>query len=341
MSRVFTLVSSLVFFFGFAFGTPQQAEAWHGCYSFGHGSFGHGTFGYGGHHSSWGGYGMGGGFRSVGFGGGYNSFYTPNYWSSPSCYTTSFSSYSPRCLSYGASFTNCASSYYSNYNSYSYPTCYSSYYSPYYYSPVVYRPIQFSPVVFPRPCVPPIYYQVPQIPLCFSNPPVVPTLVSTPARESWLSSAVELIDLMVQQGGVDQGLQACEQLISVRKQLPSEIYWRAAVLASLSGRDAQKIVAFVELAEKAGDRFEGHQLPGGSLREYAKRANGKTVEETLNRIAKSALTSDHPTAEYRSLSAMLTLDGQASRARVFLAAANNPSNLSQPKSVTKLASVNR
>jgi len=163
------------------------------------------------------------------------------------------------------------------------------------------------------------------VPLCVSNAPVAPKFVAAPAPATWLTAAVELIDLMVEQGGVEEGLQACEQLIKVRDQLPSEIYWRAAALASLSGRDARQIVDFVDRAEKAGDRFDGQQFPGGSLRAYAKTAKGTTVDETLNRLAKAAMTSTNPAAEYRSLSAILTLDGQSSRARVFLAAATNPS----------------
>jgi len=127
---------------------------------------------------------------------------------------------------------------------------------------------------------------------------------------------------MVQQGGVEEGLQACEQLIRVRDGLPSEIYWRAAALAAVSGRDSHEILALIDNAEKAGDRFTSQQLPGGSLRAYLKMAKATTLDESLNRIAQAAMTNEDPSSDYRVLSAMFALDSQPDRARLFLAAAS-------------------
>jgi hypothetical protein len=146
---------------------------------------------------------------------------------------------------------------------------------------------------------------------------------------------------MVQQGGVEEGLQACEQLIRVRDGLPSEIHWRAAALAAVSGRDAREVTALIDNAEKAGDRFNPRQLPGGSLRAYLAKANITTLDQSLNRLAETAMTSDNPSPEYRVLSAMFALDSQPERARLFLAAANDSIPAQSTASIASLASLER
>ncbi len=181
-------------------------------------------------------------------------------------------------------------------------------------------------MVYPRPIVTPVTWRTTGIASRAAKPVIAaPRIVSrAPAssKESWLVSAVELIDLMVQQGGVEEGLQACEQLIRVREGLPSEVYWRAAALSAVSGRDTRQVVAFIDAAEKLGNPFKPRQLPGGSLRAYLARAHIVTLDESLNRLAKAAMANDDPSPEYRVLSAMFALDGQPERARLFFAAAN-------------------
>jgi hypothetical protein len=146
---------------------------------------------------------------------------------------------------------------------------------------------------------------------------------------------------MVQQGGVEEGLQACEQLIRVREGLPGEIYWRAAALAAISGRDAREVIALIDHAEKSGDRFSPRQLPGGSLRAYLARANITTLDESLNRFAAAAMSNHNPLPEYRVLSAMFALDSQPERARLFLAAANDSVSDPSTPSLASLASLER
>ncbi|MDZ4852968.1 MAG: hypothetical protein SGI77_27085 [Pirellulaceae bacterium] len=306
---------------------PSDVQAWsHHCHSFGHGGF-----------SSWGAYGMGGGFRTSGFGNYGGSFYA-------SSFAPSFGFANPRCLSYRSTFVNFTPSFYSSFYA---PSFYSSYYCPpiyssTYYPPIFYRPVNPTPVFYSVPRVSPIFGPLPRVPFCATSQPQQISTVAVPSKQApWLASAVELIDLMVQQGGVDEGLKACEHLIQVRDQLPSEIYWRAALLAAVSGREANQIVAFIDRAEKSGDRFSVRQLPGGSLRAYVKSTKNASIDDAMNRLAQSALKNAKPTAEYTALSALLALDGQPSRARVFLTAAANAKLPSDTTIVASLATLDR
>ncbi len=322
IARWFVWISSFVVAIGTLITMPAKVQAWtHGCHSHGFGGS-----------PIWGSYGMGGGFRHAGYGNCGVSFST-GYSSFRSCYSPSFNFYSPGCLSYRPSFYTSFYSCAPRYSSYYCPPTFSSYcfpqvFSSYYCSPVVYRPVIATPVFYTRPVIAPVIFQAPRIPICVSKPVAHSTVTASRAiaspKATWLTSAVELIDLMVEQGGVEEGLQACEQLIRVRNQLPSAIYWRAAVLATVSGRESREIIAMIENAEKAGGRFNASQLPGGSLRAYLRTANAATLDQSLNRIAQTALASNDPSSDYRVLSAMFALDSQPDRARLFLAAANKP-----------------
>ncbi len=340
MARWFVWITSVVAAIGTLIAMPGNAEAWHGCHPHSHGAS-----------PIWGSYGMGGGFRHAGWGGYCGMSFSTGYSPFQSCYTTSFRSYSPRCLShvpsFYSSFYGCnpgySTSYYCPpiYPTYCFPHVYSSYYCP----PVAYRPVVLPTIVFPRPRIAPVIFQATRIPICVSKPIVASRAVSSLAiaspRASWLTSAVELIDLMVEQGGIEEGLQACEQLIRVRDGLPSEIYWRAAALAAISGRESSVIVALIDDAEEAGDRFSARQFPGGSLRAYLRTANVATLDGTLNRLAKAALTSEDPTSDYRVLSAMFALDSQPDRARLFLAAAAKAAPETGTASLASLATLER
>lgn len=325
--------------------------------------------------STWGAYGMGGGFRHSGFNSCYSSaftgFFQPSY---VSCYRPSFVScyrpmscapicaprlrcvdYVPACWStptYVTSFYSCPT--------YSPPACYSSwnyssYYPTYSYGSFDNCYSDFSPVFVPFPRLVNSLPNVTAIQSRFaSNQPrqhnagvgsvllpknEVPAtngqnrLVSlnqprdvaksplnepTPqANESWVVLAVEMIDSMAKQGGVNEGLASCEQLIRVKPGLPSEVYWRAAILASLAGRDSKQVSQYIDLAERAPGRFSPSLLPGGSLRGYVKRIPGQTLDKALDRHARTALIESRPTEAYRVLATFLHQDGQSQRAEKF------------------------
>ncbi len=335
-----------------AVSADRSAVAWnHGC------GFGNG------YHSTWGAYGMGGGFRTSGFGSCFGPSYSYSGFCSPSVsWSLGFNNYCGP--SFVSSFrpTICGPRYYSAgwcpttcwtpptfvyrsyscypfyvppvYSSWSYSGCYpTNWYSSYYNvdtcatSSFVSNKLNLlrptDEAVLPFQAVP-------------GEKPVtaVSTLAAvrranhaarlqetTQGQESWLVLAVELIDSMAQKGGVGEGLAACEQLINVRPKLSSEIYWRAAVLASLAGRDSKQVARYIELADRTGERFSPSILPGGSLRAYVARIPGQSFDNALNRHARTALTGDRPTEAYQVLAAFLKQDGQSQRAEKFALAA--------------------
>jgi hypothetical protein len=150
--------------------------------------------------------------------------------------------------------------------------------------------------------------------------------------ESWMVLAMQLIDSMATNGGVHEGLAACEHLVNSRSNLPSEVYWRAAILASLAGRESKQVARWLAMAEQAGDRFTPTDLPGGSLRAYIQRIPGQTLDSALNRHAKTALVGDQPIEAYLVLSAFLKNDGQTQRAEKFMLAAKGRLEKSQSDS---------
>jgi hypothetical protein len=344
-----------------SFVAAPDAQAWHrhGC---GLGSS---------YLSTWGAYGMGGGFRHSGFSSFYSSsftsFYQPSY---VSCYRPSFvSCYRPiicaprlRCVDYVPdcwSAPTYVNSYYSC-PTYTLPACYSSWsYSSYYpaYSYGSYNNCysSYSPAFVPFPSlvnshphvaalqsrlasnqprqnglgVGSVLLPKKELPVATgqtrlvslnqaSNAPKFPlTEPAAQPNESWVVLAVEMIDSMAKQGGVSEGLASAEQLIRVKQGLPSEVYWRAAILASLAGRDSKQVSQYIDLAERAPGRFSPSLLPGGSLRGYVKRIPGQTLDKALDRHARTALTESRPTEAYRILATFLHQDGQSQRAEKF------------------------
>jgi hypothetical protein len=289
--------------------------------------------------STWGAYGMGGGFRHSGFG----SCYSPSYMSFAAYQPRYVSFYRPivcaprfRCATYWpttcwqtptyfSSFNACypysSPSYYGawSYSSY-YPTySYGSYDNGFSYSSGFNNPTKF---VSLKPT---------------TSAPELPHIEPTARpNESWVVLAVEMIDSMAQKGGVNEGLSSCEQLIRVKQGLPAEVYWRAAVLASLAGRDSKQVAQYMDLAEQAPGRFSPSLLPGGSLRGYVKRIPGQSFDNALNRHARTALTDSQPMEAYRVLSRFLNLDGQSQRAEKFALAAKKALPATNTKTTTVL-----
>jgi hypothetical protein len=329
MSRFFARLASIVAAFSMVIAMPHQAEAWH-CHRIGWGA-----------PPIWGSYGMGGGFRHVGFGCHRGFFPSAGFFPAHGCFSTSIGFRPATCLSFGPRFYSCGPSFFCPPVITCYPPVQTSFFCP----PVVYRSVSVPFFVQTRPSVTPAIILASRTSALGVQPSTVrsATVRSDTAltNASWLASAVELIDLMVEKGGVEEGLQACEQLIRVRENLPSEVWWRAAVLAAVSDREPREVAALIETAEKADGQFSARQLPGGSLRAYLRTANASTLDDTLNRFAKAALTNPNPTPQYRVLSAMLALDGQSERSRLFLAAATRTQSSADTTSITSLAALDR
>ncbi len=176
-------------------------------------------------------------------------------------------------------------------------------------------------------------------------PPLVQRTSVTP-RADWLETAVELIDMMVERGGAEEGLKACEQLIRVREGLPSEIYGRAAILAALADRDAATIAKYVDIAESKGFSFASGRGTNYSMQLYASLAKKRSLDNVLNRIAKSAMSSSNPQTHYRAIAALLAVDNQMERSQLFLTAARDASriedrNRSQRDAMISLARLER
>lgn len=312
-----TVASALIIGASLFVGT-QNASAWghhhHHHYGYGWGGVSYSGFGYS--YRPWGAYG-------VGFGPVYSSYYSTGFYPAASFYSYNIPIYR-----------------YAAYHSFPLAT-------PYYTSRVYYSPVYYTP---------PVVYST-YLPLCASNTVSEPSVSSTVLNVSpnvtrlnfaanrqiapqssvastqvpstttpprhWLTSAVELIDNMAEFGGSKEGLQACEQLINVRENLPSSIYLRAAVFAAAESKPADTVSKYLELAQRSGSKLNGSELPTGSFRTYIAKFSKGSVDDILNRIAEKAIKQNQPTNELRALAGLLALDGQAKRSARFLEAANS------------------
>ncbi len=142
--------------------------------------------------------------------------------------------------------------YYTSYSTWSYPTYYSTY--------------------FPT-CYPTTYYQTPIVDSCndcHDATTISPSSISYPIqaepkitidyqqpyaidqKAGWITVAIGLIDDMTARGALDEAETACQQLMSVRNNLPAELTLRAGLLAMTNGRPDAEVAQYFRLASHNG-----------------------------------------------------------------------------------------
>ncbi len=145
-----------------------------------------------------------------------------------------------------------------------------------------------------------------------------------PYSPIWTKAAVGIVDDMVAAGELDHALSSCKSMERITQPKGAGVYLRQALLKYFSndGDSAQKpstdeILRLLELACEAGSQMLPSELSKDSLNDYFAAClvdvNGK-----LEQLSQSVLESpNHSGRELLLLSALLKLDGQADRAKLF------------------------
>ena len=153
-----------------------------------------------------------------------------------------------------------------------------------------------------------------------SNKPVL----LQPYSPIWTKAAVGIVDDMVAAGELDHAHSSCKSMERITQPKGSGVYLRQALLSYFStdanetqSRSTDEILQLLELACAAGSQVQPIELAKDSLEDYFA-ACLVDVNGTLERLSKSVLESPNNSGrELLLLSALLKLDGQPDRAKLF------------------------
>lgn len=138
-------------------------------------------------------------------------------------------------------------------------------------------------------------------------------------HSDWIDTAMELIDGMVAEGDAASAYSSCQQLQQVKNDLPASFHLRMAILASANKQSPSLIRAHFQEARRLGSKLSAKELPNGNLRSYLQGA--MDIDASLESLAKNAYERDEDKDSLFVLAALLNLDGQKDRARLFAKAA--------------------
>ncbi len=143
-----------------------------------------------------------------------------------------------------------------------------------------------------------------------------------PYSPVWTASAIGLVDAMVAEGDVETARSACDRMAKVTHRKASGVYLRTALLNYFapdqsSSQSFEDILDVLEQACVTGSTMSSSELPKGSLTDYLADAS-IDVTSSLDSLSKHIL--EHPERagnELLMLSALLSLDGQTERTKLF------------------------
>jgi hypothetical protein len=142
-----------------------------------------------------------------------------------------------------------------------------------------------------------------------------------PTSKPWREAAVGVLDQLVEQGKLDEAWGACQGMDQIAQQLPAEVRLRQAILGALRGESSNWAATRLAIAWDQGLAIRPEELPRGSLRDYLPKESGELLDQTLDRLARQVLQSQGEDSEQRShlilIAALLRLDGQIDRSRLF------------------------
>lgn len=145
-----------------------------------------------------------------------------------------------------------------------------------------------------------------------------------PYSPIWTKAAVGIVDDMVAAGELDHAHSSCQSMERITQPKGAGVYLRQALLKYFAndGSSAEKpstdeVLRLLELACEAGSRVLPNELSKDSLQDYFA-ACLVDVNAKLERLSQSVLESPNQSGrELLLLSALLKLDGQADRAKLF------------------------
>ena len=153
-----------------------------------------------------------------------------------------------------------------------------------------------------------------------SNKPVI----LQPYSPVWTKAAVGLVDDMVARGDLDDAYTSCKSMERITQQKGAGVYLRQALLSYFSVEvDAAKkpstddVLKLLELACEGGSLLQPSELAKDSLQDYFA-ACTVDVNRSLDHLSKSVLeSSNQPGQDLLLLAALLKLEGQDDRAKLF------------------------
>jgi hypothetical protein len=142
-----------------------------------------------------------------------------------------------------------------------------------------------------------------------------------PTSKPWRDAALGVLDQLVEQGKLEEAWGACQGMDQIAQQLPAEVRLRQAILGALQGESPHWAATRLAIAWDQGLAIRPEELPRGSLRHYLPKESEELLDQTLDRLASQVLQSTADDASHRShlilIAALLRLDGQIDRSRLF------------------------
>ncbi len=141
-----------------------------------------------------------------------------------------------------------------------------------------------------------------------------------PGEGVWDASAIGILDDLVRRGEFAAALQSCESMAKNSQGMSKGVSLRHAVLKLFAPETESELSAVLDLlntACAAGSNLRGEELGGGTLRAFLE-STPVSLDESLNQF--SRLTLENPGTAVGNLlliSALLKLDGQHERSRIF------------------------
>jgi len=145
-----------------------------------------------------------------------------------------------------------------------------------------------------------------------------------PYSPIWTKAAVGIVDDMVAAGELDHAHSSCKSMERITQPKGAGVYLRQALLkyfanevSSVEKPTTDEILRLLELACEAGSQVLPNELSKDSLQDYFA-ACLVDVNAKLEQLSQSVLESPNQSGkELLLLSALLKLDGQADRAKLF------------------------
>lgn len=141
-----------------------------------------------------------------------------------------------------------------------------------------------------------------------------------PGEGVWDASAVGVLDDLVRRGEFAAALRSCESMSKNSQGMSKGVSLRHAVLKLFAPESESELASVLDLlntACAAGSNLHGEELGNGKLRGWLE-STPVSLDESLNQF--SRLTLENPEIAVGNLlliSALLKLDGQEARSRIF------------------------
>lgn len=145
-----------------------------------------------------------------------------------------------------------------------------------------------------------------------------------PYSPIWTKAAVGIVDDMIAAGELDSAHSSCKSMERIKQSKGAGVYLRQALLNYFSSEasssqkpSTEEVLNLLELACEAGSQVQPSELSKNSLHEYFA-ACAVDVTAAMEQLSQSVLEApNHSARELLLLTALLKLEGQGDKARLF------------------------